>query len=164
MGKLLAIVVAPIFILLGLHYGIRLPDIDQKTNLANPPFNHHAQSAYTFYTVHTGIKNPLSTVSLVRDGGLPRFCCPSTLLICFRKSGGGYALIRIPFLIGPTPALFSWIWIGFKCVRLCLSCGSVGAGINGYRVVSAGTWLYFYTNRAKRNIPGLALSFLSSLL
>ena len=59
MGKLLLTLVTPVFIVVGLHCGIGMPDIDQRTDLLLHRSNHHAQSAHPAYTAVTRIKDRL---------------------------------------------------------------------------------------------------------
>ena len=113
MGKLLAIVVAPIFILLGLHYGIRLPDIDQKTNLLihRSIITHSPLIPFILFILVSKIRFQLYRWFVM---GVCLAFAVHHAFDLFPKEWTGYALIRIPFSIGPTPALFSWIWIGFS--------------------------------------------------
>ena len=110
MGRLLVTLVAPVFVLVGLHCGIVMPDIDQRTD----------------WLLHRSIitHSPLIPVIVVllalRIGfGLYTFAMGVSIGFAvhhafdlFPTGWAGYALISTPFY-GWTPWLFSWIWIAF---------------------------------------------------
>lgn len=113
MGKLLVTLVAPIFVLVGLHWGISLPDIDQRTNLL----------LHRSIITHSPLIPLILLVLALRIGlGLHAFAMGVSIGFAvhhafdlFPKGWTGAALIGIPFY-GWAPALFSWIWIAFTMI------------------------------------------------
>ncbi len=109
-GKLLVTLVAPVFVAVGLHYGIGMPDIDQRTNLL----------LHRSIITHSPLI-PLILLILASRIGLGLYSFAMGISIAFAvhhafdlfpRGWAGAALISIPFY-GWTPGLFSWIWIAF---------------------------------------------------
>ena len=110
MGRFLITLVAPVFVVVGLHCGIVMPDIDQRTD----------------WLLHRSIIThspliPLILLLLALRIGLGLYAFAMGISIgfavhhafdLFPTGWTGYALISIPFY-GWTPPLFSWIWIAF---------------------------------------------------
>ena len=112
MGRFLVTLVAPVFVVVGLHCGIVMPDIDQRTNLL----------LHRSIITHSPLIPVIVVLLALRIGlGLYAFAMGVSIGFAvhhafdlFPKAWTGYALIRIPFLAGTTPVLFSWIWIAFS--------------------------------------------------
>ena len=110
MGKLLVTLVAPVFVLMGLHVGIGLPDIDQRTDLL----------LHRSIITHGPFIPLILLVLALRIGlGLYAFAMGVSIGFAvhhafdlFPKGWTGAALIGVPFY-GWTPWQFSWIWIAF---------------------------------------------------
>ena len=110
MGKLLLTLVTPVFIVVGLHCGIGMPDIDQHTDLL----------LHRSIITHSPLIPLILLLLAVRIGfGLHAFAIGVSIGFAvhhafdlFPTGWAGYALISIPFY-GWTPPLFSWIWIAF---------------------------------------------------
>ena len=113
MGRLLVTLVTPVFVVLGLHYGIRIPDIDQRTNLLihRSIITHSPLIPFILFGLVTSIRFQLYRRFVI---GLCVAFAVHHAFDLFPKEWTGYALIRIPFLAGPTPVLFSWTWIAFS--------------------------------------------------
>ena len=111
MGKFLVTLVAPIFVLVGLHWGIGLPDIDQRTDLL----------LHRSIITHSPLIPLILLLLALRIGlGLYAFTIGVSIGFAvhhafdlFPKGWTGAALISVPFY-GYTPPLFSWIWIAFS--------------------------------------------------
>ena len=110
MGKFLVTLVAPVFVLVGLHCGIVMPDIDQRTSLL----------LHRSVITHSPLI-PLIVLLLALKIGLGLYAFAMGISIgfavhhafdLFPKGWTGAALISVPFY-GYTPSLFSWIWIAF---------------------------------------------------
>ena len=110
MGRFLVTLVAPVFVLVGLHCGIVMPDIDQRINL----LLHRSIITHSLLI-------PLILLLLALRIGLGLYAFAMGVSIgfavhhafdLFPKGWMGTALISIPFY-DYTPWLFSWIWIAF---------------------------------------------------
>ena len=110
MGKFLVTLVAPVFVLVGLHCGIIIPDIDQRTDLL----------LHRSIITHSPLIPLILLLLVLRIGfGLYAFAMGISIGFAvhhafdlFPTGWAGYALISLPFY-GWTPPLFSWIWIAF---------------------------------------------------
>ena len=110
MNKLLVTLVAPVFVVVGLHCGIVMPDIDQRTSLLLH------RSIFT----HSPLIPVIVVLLALRIGlGLHAFAMGVSIgfsvhhaFDLFPRGWQGAALIGVPFY-GWTPPLFSWIWIAF---------------------------------------------------
>ena len=109
-GRLLVTLVAPVFVVVGLHCGIVMPDIDQRINLL----------LHRSIITHSPLI-PLILLFLALRIGLGLYAFAMGVNIgfavhhafdLFPKGWMGTALISIPFY-DYTPGLFSWIWIAF---------------------------------------------------
>ena len=111
-GGWLALIIAPIFLVGGLHWGIRLPDIDHDMSFLS----------------HRSIVTHGPLIPLILFGLALRLRFPPVRLFAmgvslafavhhafdlFPSGWRGGALIYIPFY-GATPVTFSWIWIAFS--------------------------------------------------
>ena len=113
MGKLLVTLVAPVFVLVGLHVGIGLPDIDQRTELL----------LHRSIITHSPFIPLIVLVLALRIGfGLYTFAMGVSIGFAvhhafdlFPKGWTGAALIGIPFY-GWAPWQFSWIWIALTTI------------------------------------------------
>ena len=111
MGRFLVTVIAPVFVVVGLHCGIVMPDIDQRTNLL----------LHRSIITHSPLIPLILLLLALRIGfGLYAFAMGISISFAvhhafdlFPKGWTGAALISIP-LYGWTPWLFSWIWIAFS--------------------------------------------------
>ena len=110
MGRFLVTLVAPVFVLVGLHCGIVMPDIDQRTDLL----------LHRSIITHSPLIPVIVSLLALRIGlGLYTFAMGVSIGFAvhhtfdlFPTGWTGYALISLPFY-GWTPPLFSWIWIAF---------------------------------------------------
>ena len=110
MGKLLVTLVAPVFVVVGLHCGIVMPDIDQRTNLL----------LHRSIVTHSPLIPLILLLLALRIGlGLYAFAMGVSIgfsvhhaFDLFPRGWTGAALIGIPFH-GWAPGLFLWIWIAF---------------------------------------------------
>ena len=111
-GGWLALIIAPIFLVGGLHWGIRLPDIDQKTSLLlhRSIITHGPLIPLILFGLALRLRFP--PVRLFAMGVSLAFAVHHAFDL-FPKGWSAYALISIPF-VGWTPATFSWIWIAFS--------------------------------------------------
>ena len=111
--RLLVTLVTPVFVVLGLHYGISMPDIDQRTNLLihRSIITHSPLIPFILFGLVSTVGYRLYRRFVI---GLCVAFAVHHAFDLFPKEWTGYALIRIPFLVGTTPALFSWIWIAFS--------------------------------------------------
>ena len=118
MGRFLVTLVAPVFVVVGLHCGIVMPDIDQRTTLL----------LHRSIITHSPLIPVIVVLLALRIGlGLYTFAMGVSIGFAvhhafdlFPKGWTGYALISIP-AYGQTSPLFSWIWIAFStltCVYL----------------------------------------------
>ena len=113
MGKFLVTLVAPVLVLVGVHWGIGLPDIDQRTNLL----------LHRSIITHSPLIPVIVVLLALRIGlGLYTFAMGLSIGFAvhhafdlFPKGWTGAALIGIPFY-GWAPGLFSWIWIAFTMI------------------------------------------------
>ena len=111
MGRLLVTLVAPVFVVVGLHCGIGMPDIDQQTDLL----------LHRSIITHSPLIPLILLLLASRIGfGLYAFAMGVSIGFAvhhafdlFPTGWAGYALISIPFYDW-TPWLFSWIWIAFS--------------------------------------------------
>ena len=113
MGKLLVTLVAPVFVLVGLHWGIGLPDIDQRTNLLlhRSIITHSPLIPFILLVLALRIGFGLYALAM----GVSIGFAVHHAFDLFPKGWTGSALISIPFY-GWTPGLFSWIWIALSTV------------------------------------------------
>ena len=110
MGRFLITLVAPVFVVVGLHSGIVMPDIDQRTSLL----------LHRSIITHSPLIPVIVVLLALRIGlGLYTFAMGVSIGFAvhhafdlFPKGWTGAALIGVPFY-GYTPPLFSWIWIAF---------------------------------------------------
>ena len=151
-GGWLALIIAPIFLVVGLHWGIRLPDIDQLTDLLlhRSIITHGPLIPVILFAVALRLRFP--PTRLFAMGVCLAFAIHHAFDL-FPKSWSAYALISIPFY-GWTPPTFSWIWIVFTAfagtyLAAQLAQGVVDSGLYllgvGYMFISTvpkeHTWL-----------------------
>ena len=108
---MLRAVLTPICVVVGLHCGIILPDIDQWTNLLlHRSIITHSPLIPLILLILASNKGPLWNAF---DMGVSIAFSVHHAFDLFPTEWTGYALISIPFY-GWTPWLFSWIWIAFS--------------------------------------------------
>ena len=111
MGRLLVTLVTPVFVVVGLHCGIGMPDIDQRTSLLLHRSIITHSPLIPFIVLILASRIGLGLYSLAM--GISIGFAVHHAFDLFPTGWAGYALISIPFY-GWTPGLFSWIWIAFS--------------------------------------------------
>ena len=144
---MLRAVLTPICVVVGLHCGIILPDIDQWTNLLlHRSIITHSPLIPLILLILASNKGPLWNAF---DMGVSIAFSVHHAFDLFPTEWTGYALISIPFY-GWTPWLFSWIWIAFSiyaCMYIAAQLVREGMDTVWYLL----GFIYIFTwDRAKR--------------
>lgn len=157
-GGWLALIIAPIFLVVGLHWGIRLPDIDHDMSFLKHRsiVTHGPLIPVILFGVALRLRFP--PARLFAMGGCLAFAVHHAFDL-FPVGWGGGALIQVPFY-GSTSATFSWLWIAFSILAGTYLAAQLARGVVDVGLYALGVGYMFISTVPKEHTwlgPAIAL-------